>query len=186
MFARFALSGRRVAKQILVMKTNEQTDRDANRDPITGEPGSHPLGTGVGSAGGAIAGAAIGALGGPVGAAIGGVVGAIAGGAAGHSVAEGIDPTAEDAYWEENHHLQPYYIGEYDYNDYRPAYRMGYEGYGRRQGRSFDEAEPELSSKWEEGRGKSRLTWDHARGAVRDGWHRVERALPGDADGDGH
>src|SRR5204863_3392131 len=42
---------------------------DANRDPITGEPGSHPVGTAVGGAGGAATGAAVGgALGGPVGA----------------------------------------------------------------------------------------------------------------------
>lgn len=57
---------------------------DANRDPITNEPGAHPVGTGLGAAvGGAAAGAATGAFGGPVGAAIGGVVGAVAGGLAG-------------------------------------------------------------------------------------------------------
>ena len=38
-----------------------------NRDPITGTPGSHPLGTGVGATGGALAGAAIGSLFGPIG-----------------------------------------------------------------------------------------------------------------------
>ena len=40
---------------------------DLNRDPITGEPGSHPIGTAVGGMGGAAAGAAIGAIGGPLG-----------------------------------------------------------------------------------------------------------------------
>ena len=35
-------------------------DRDINPDPVTGEPGSHPIGTGVGAAGGAVTGAAIG------------------------------------------------------------------------------------------------------------------------------
>lgn len=41
--------------------------RDANRDPITDEPGAHPVGTGIGAAlGGAAAGAAAGAFGGPV------------------------------------------------------------------------------------------------------------------------
>lgn len=167
------------------MKTNAEIDRNENRDPITGEPGSHPVGTGVGTVGGAATGAAIGTLVGPVGTAVGGLVGAIAGAVAGHNVAEGFDPTAEDAYWEENHRLKPYYIGKFDYNDYRPAYRMGYEGYQQREGLSFDEAEPGLSRKWEETRGDSRLTWDGARDAVRDGWHRVERKLPGDADGDG-
>ena len=53
-------------------------DRDANPDPITGAPGSHPVGTGVGAAGAGAAatwaGATIGgAVGGPVGAVVGGV-----------------------------------------------------------------------------------------------------------------
>ena len=62
----------------------DQAKADLNADPITGEPGSHPVGTGVGTTAGAIAGAAVGSLGGPIGAAIGGVAGAIAGAAAGH------------------------------------------------------------------------------------------------------
>ena len=33
--------------------------KDLNEDPITGEPGSHPVGTGLGAAGGAAAGAAL-------------------------------------------------------------------------------------------------------------------------------
>src|SRR6478672_5784033 len=78
-------------------------DRDMNRDPITGEPGSHPVGTGVGAAGGAAAGAAIGAIGGPIGALIGGAIGAVAGGAAGHTAGESIDPTGEEKYWRSQH-----------------------------------------------------------------------------------
>ena len=50
---------------------------DSNPDPITGEPGAHPVGTGLGAAGGAIAGAAIGTIGGPVGMAAGAVIGAV-------------------------------------------------------------------------------------------------------------
>ena len=43
-------------------------DADANRDPISGAPGAHPVGTGVGAiAGGAAAGAAVGTVAGPVG-----------------------------------------------------------------------------------------------------------------------
>lgn len=36
-----------------IKKMSEDTREDLNADPITGEPGSHPLGTGVGAAGGA-------------------------------------------------------------------------------------------------------------------------------------
>ena len=71
----------------------DPTVGDLNLDPLTDEPGSHPVGTGVGAAGGAVAGAAIGAVAGPVGAAAGAVVGAIAGGLAGHAAGEAVNPT---------------------------------------------------------------------------------------------
>ena len=46
---------------------------DANRDPISGAPGAHPVGVGAGAAGGGATGAAVGgAVGGPVGAVVGG------------------------------------------------------------------------------------------------------------------
>jgi uncharacterized protein (TIGR02271 family) len=68
----------------------------ANRDPITGTPGAHPVGTGVGAvAGGVAAGAAVGTVAGPIGTAVGAAVGAVAGGLAGKGVAEEVDPTVE-------------------------------------------------------------------------------------------
>ena len=101
---------------------------DANRDPISGEPGAHPVGTGVGAAAaGAAAGAAGGLIAGPAGAAAGAVIGAVAGGLAGKGVAESIDPTVEDAYWQENYTQRPYYEKNNAYEDYRPAYRFGWE-----------------------------------------------------------
>src|SRR3954469_20482519 len=80
------------------MADRDRTSKDMNPDPITGAPGSHPVGTGVGAAGGGAAGAAIGSMAGPIGTAVGAVVGAVAGGLAGKGAAEAIDPTAEDAY----------------------------------------------------------------------------------------
>ena len=56
-------------------------------DPITGEPGAHPVGVGVGALGAGAAGAAIGAIGGPIGMLIGAAIGAVAGGLAGKEVA---------------------------------------------------------------------------------------------------
>ena len=161
------------------------SDRDANRDPLTGEPGSHPVGTGVGAAGGAAAGAAVGAVGGPVGMVVGGVVGAIAGGLTGHAVAESIDPTVEDAYWRDNYTTRPYAEKSVSYEHYQPAYRTGYEGRARYTGKKFEEVETDLQRDYEKSKGNSSLTWDRAKQATRDAWHRVERALPGDADGDG-
>lgn len=73
---------------------------DLHADPLTGEPGAHPVGTGLGAvAGGAAAGAVTGALAGPVGAVIGLAVGAVVGGLAGKGVAEVIEPTGEETYW---------------------------------------------------------------------------------------
>ena len=86
------------------MNEKRGKNSDSNRDPISGEPGSHPVGTGIGAvaggAGGAAAGAAAGAAmgtagAGPVGTAIGAAVGAVAGGLAGHGAAEGLNPTNE-------------------------------------------------------------------------------------------
>jgi len=68
-------------------------ETDSNLDPITGEPGAHPVGTGLGATGGALAGAAIGAVGGPIGMTAGALVGAVAGGLVGKEVAEKVDPT---------------------------------------------------------------------------------------------
>lgn len=65
-----------------------------NEDPITGEAGAHPVGTGVGATGGAVTGATVGTLiAGPVGTIVGAAIGAIAGGLAGKGVAEGMNPT---------------------------------------------------------------------------------------------
>ena len=163
---------------------------DKNRDPITGAPGSHPVGTGVGAvAGGIAAGAAAGTVAGPVGTAIGAAVGAIAGGLAGKGVAEMIDPTAEEAYWRDNYSSRPYVDSGLSYDEYGPAYRYGVDAATRYPGRSFDDLESDLGKKWSSARGKSRLEWDRAKHATRDSWQRVsdtiERAVPGDSDHDG-
>jgi hypothetical protein len=164
--------------------TGENTSTDRNPDPISGEPGAHPVGAGLGAAAlGGATGAAAGAAFGPIGAVAGAVVGGIAGGYAGKAIEETIDPTAEDAYWEENFAERPY-VGETDdYETYRPAYQYGWESRTRYAGRRFDDVEPELAQGWHQG--KSKLAWDKARLAARDAWDHVERAIPGDADNDG-
>ncbi len=172
------------------MANNKQSvkETDANIDPISGETGAHPVGTGIGAASAGAAGAAIGgAIGGPVGAVVGAVVGAFSGGLAGKSVAEAIDPTVEDAYWQNNYSDRPYAETDTTYEDYQPAYRTGYEGYSRYSGtgKSFNEVEDDLQRDYETNRGKSNMQWEKAKHATRDAWDRVERALPGDIDKDG-
>lgn len=164
---------------------NENKIPDRNEDPITGEPGSHPVGVGVGTAAGATTGAAVGAVGGPVTAAVGAVVGGVAGAFAGKGVAEKIDPTVEEAYWRENHENQEWSNDtDTTYEDYEPAYRHGYTQAAER-GTTWGENESELGNTWDDVKGNSKLRWDQAKHATRAGWHRVESRLPGDADNDG-
>ncbi|MEP7324833.1 MAG: hypothetical protein ABI836_02695 [Gemmatimonadota bacterium] len=166
--------------------TKRRTDvPDANRDPLSGAPGAHPIGTGVGAAGGAAAGAAIGTMGGPVGAVVGGAIGAVAGGLAGKGAAEAVNPTVEEAYWRDNFSGRPYVDQGASFDEYGPAYRYGWESHPHYIGSSFDDVETDLGREWDRARGASTLGWDQARHATRDAWHRIEEALPGDADGDG-
>src|SRR5690606_24982913 len=151
--------------------------RDLNRDPITGAPGSHPVGVGVGGTGGAVAGAAVGSLLGPIGTLIGGAVGALAGAAAGKGVAERLDPTGEAEYWRVEYANRPYTDQSFDYDsDYAPAYRYGLtvrEQYGSRVWDDTLEAQARLG--WESAKDSSRLSWDQAREAVRDAFDRSDR-----------
>jgi uncharacterized protein (TIGR02284 family) len=154
-------------------------DKDLNRDPITDEPGSHPVGTGVGATGGAVAGAAAGIVGGPVGAAVGGVVGAVVGGLAGKAAAEAVNPTAEEAHWREHYSKEPYYEQGRSFDDYAPAYRLGLAGRTRYEG-DWESAEPQLASEWESARGGSSLSWPQAQHASRAAWERIETNRVGD------
>lgn len=144
-------------------------------DPLTGAPGAHPIGTGIGAAGAGAAGAAIGAAGGPVGAIAGAAIGAIVGGLVGKGVAEGIDPTAQSAYWRETVKDRPYYDQGFNYDtDYEPAYRHGWEARDRYRDQTFEDAESDIHKEWESGSHSSRLTWHEARPAIKDAWHRIE------------
>lgn len=156
-------------------KINEPAD--ANRDPITGAPGSHPVGVGVGGATGGAAGMAAGALFGPIGLLVGAAVGTFAGASAGKGVAESIDPTAEDAYWREQYATREYVEKSRDYDThYAPAYNYGTQARGRYPDRAWDATlESDLSRDWGKARASSELDWDAARPAVKDAWDRSDR-----------
>ncbi len=161
---------------------NDNKKHDSNPDPITGEPGAHPVGVAGGATGGALAGAAVGAIGGPVGSAIGGAIGAVAGGLAGKGVAESVNPTEEDAYWREHHKSRPYFQSGRKYDDYSPAYKYGWEAASRPdfQGRRFEDVESDLSRGWDKARGTTRSEWNDMKHATRDAFERVQnRTSPG-------
>lgn len=148
-------------------------DDPANRDPLSGAPGAHPVGVGVGAAGGAATGAAIGAMAGPVATIVGGAVGAVVGGLAGKAVAEGIDPTVEDAFWRNSYITRPYVKAGSEYRVYQPAYRFGWEAASRYPDQTFDDIEDEIEADWTTTRGDSSLTWNEAKLAARDAWERT-------------
>ena len=156
------------------MKSETTTnDDEGGVDAITNSAATHPVGLGLGAAAGAMTGAAAGSVGGPIGVAAGAVVGAVAGAALGNSTAATISPTEEELFWQENHPSQIYEdSSDLTYEDYKPAYRLGWEG-PNRYGTDFEAANSAMRSDWEERRGSSRLSWEKARPAARAAWQRV-------------
>lgn len=93
------------------------------------------------------------------------------------AVPPAINPTAEEAYWREAFRHEPYFRADLSYEDYSPAYRVGYTGPVRRRG-EFDELEGELKNDFHQVRGRSRLRWEEAREATRAAWRRVKGEHP--------
>ena len=155
-------------------------DRDMNRDPISGAPGAHPIGTGVGAAGGAAAGLMVGSVAGPVGTTIGGVFGAIIGALAGKELGEAVNPSIEDSawedYWRESYRNEPYYRLGRTYEDYAAAYRLGYTFRTNHDDRNWMwlDAQDELRAEWESTKGASHLEWEEARLAMFSALRRAE------------
>jgi hypothetical protein len=61
------------------------------------------------------------------------------------------------------------------FEQYGPAYRYGWESYGRYIGRGFDEVVIDLERDWDGARGKSQLIWIDAQPAARDAWDRLAK-----------
>lgn len=154
-------------------KRNE-AQPDANRDPITGAPGAHPVGVGVGTASGATVGAVVGSFAGPVGTAVGAAVGGVVGGLSGKGVAESVNPTVEDAYWREHYSSRPYVKAGAPYQEYQAAYRHGWEGHGRYGELNWEKAEPRMRDDWQHS-GDTGVDWAKASPAARDAWDRLRK-----------
>jgi len=90
---------------------------------------------------------------------------------------DGIKAAAEEAYWRDNYRFRPYSDDNVGFDQYRPAYRYGWEARSKFDGRRWAEVERELERGWREGRGASRLCWNDARDAVKDAWHRVDHQI---------
>jgi hypothetical protein len=160
----------------IITKTVVANEEDLNRDPITGTPGAHPLGTGAGAASGGVAGAAIGMVaGGPVGSVIGAAVGAIAGGLSGKGAAEVVNPTEEEIYWKETYVREPFYTPDKPFEYYAPGFRAGWEGRVRFDGRTFEAAEGDLAAAYILTKTELDPSWLDVRPAAMAAWNRVDR-----------
>lgn len=168
--------------------TRQRERKAHNLDPISGQPGAHPVGTAVGSAVGASVGlGAVGAaamtgtvagtaVGGPLGAAAGLVVGGLLGAVAGKAAGEQIDPTEDDDYWRSRYTAEPYYDKAKDYEHYAPAYAFGSQSASTYSERDFETAEPALQDDYQRGHGND-MAWQEVREPARSAWQRVKDRL---------
>jgi hypothetical protein len=155
------------AKKIDVPPTGSR-----NADPISDEPGAHPIETGIGAAvAGAAGGLVAGVVAGPIAAAVGVAVGAVAGGYAGKSLGEVIDPTVDDSWLRENFKSRPYVDVADDYEDFKPAYRFGGLAESKHGDAGLDLTDEALRKEWESTEGNE-LPWTRACEAVKDGYER--------------
>ena len=89
----------------------------------------------------------------------------------------------EDLWWEQEFPSRPYAAGR-RYDEFRSAYRYGYESGLHHMGRRWEEAEEDLRTGWDrlEGKGPGGSIWEDFKDAVRDAWDRVTGHHALDAD----
>jgi hypothetical protein len=87
-------------------------------------------------------------------------------------------PAYDDAAWRTAHATGTYVMPGTEYEDYAPAYRYGVLVADKHGQKTFAEVEPLLAEEWAAVRGSSRLEWDKARPAVRDGYAGVAQVPP--------
>lgn len=101
------------------------------------------------------------------------------------SAARAFSVRLEDFYWASNYWREPYFRADYDFEDYAPAYCVGYSGCAQYGGR-FEDAETSLCANFVRIKGDSRLTWSEAVGPIRSAWKRVEVAAAQGAEPEVH
>jgi hypothetical protein len=92
-----------------------------------------------------------------------------------HDTRDYPDTALEETYWRDNFRSRPYVDADASYDDFGPAYTYGVDSYGRYKGQRFEDVESDLSGGWEKFKGTSKLTWEHAKNAVRDAWNRMTK-----------
>lgn len=83
---------------------------------------------------------------------------------------------AQDAFWAQAHARENYFRTGLVYEDYAPAYCVGYVGRAQ-YGGEFEDAEKSLLANWLRIKGDSRLGLDEARMAIRAAWDRAAQPV---------
>jgi hypothetical protein len=80
----------------------------------------------------------------------------------------------EDVYWRENFPSRAYAAG-HTYEDYRGAYRYGYESGTHSLGRKWSDVEEDLRTGWDkfEGKRAGGAAWENVKDAVKEAWARI-------------
>ena len=86
-----------------------------------------------------------------------------------------IRPELEDAYWQSVYWAQPHYRADLSYEDYAPAYCVGYIGCAQ-YGGCYEDAEKSLCANWMRIKGDSRLVLEEALQAIRAAWEHAANA----------
>jgi uncharacterized protein (TIGR02284 family) len=82
-------------------------------------------------------------------------------------------PSSEADYWREIYSQEAYYEDGRGFDDYSPAYELGWVSYTV-YGNDIEIADRLLSNDWGQRRGVSVLSWEQARPAARAAWRRAE------------
>ncbi len=160
------------------MNEEEILKEDGNRDPITGEPGFHPIGTLAGGASGAMTGAAIGTIGGPVGVILGAAAGGLVGGLAGDVLAELLNPSDLDEYWRAEFE-RGRGISTRSYDEVKNEVYFGTQErlrYGK-YAPPWKEVEPELAKLWRASPLWTGEEWEQVRATVSDVFSVADAAI---------
>ena len=91
-------------------------------------------------------------------------------------------PGAEADYWRATYADEPYFEAGHNFEDYSPAYELGWAGYAN-YGGEFNIADRVLANDWAVHKGVSRLSWEQARPACRAAWQRAHNACTYSTDG---
>ena len=98
------------------------------------------------------------------------------------AAAAGTYPDTEMSYWRDSYSGEPYVEKGREFQDYSPAYEMGWTSYST-YGGEFDAADRVLANDWEMRKGASGLSWDQARPASRAAWQRAYNTRNFETDG---